>query len=252
MTAKDDVIALGLTLLLDAGAISGSDGDAVSAWADESGEGNDFSQSTPSHRPVLKKAANGINERNVVRFDGSDDLLYSAAILTDLVSISASTRWVVFRAIALNTNVADIWKNDCAICDNNDNWGVYFKSAAAVYNYQWDWDADIERTTSEAITLNSANIMRSRHSAGKIYHKLNTNTESAGVSTSNIGSAGGYMRIGSGGYDWAVFTQIDIAEIIVADRAMSAGDMAVVDAYLTAKYMPRVASRGVQWIGPRL
>lgn len=70
--------SLSVVARLVADDISGSDGDVVTSWALRAGTAAAFEQSTVANKPLLKKAANGINSRNVVRFDGSNDSLSAA------------------------------------------------------------------------------------------------------------------------------------------------------------------------------
>lgn len=56
----------------DATALSGSDGDSISTWGDQEGE-DDLTQTTTDAQPTLKTGQIGGNQ--VLRFDGSDDLL---------------------------------------------------------------------------------------------------------------------------------------------------------------------------------
>lgn len=68
----------GLRLWLDASMIAGLvDGDQVAAWYDLSGAGNHAAQADPAARPLYKTGI--LNGRPVVRFDGSDDYLQTAA-----------------------------------------------------------------------------------------------------------------------------------------------------------------------------
>lgn len=67
----------GLVLWLKGDAISGSDGDLVSTWTDSSVRGANAT-AAGAQRPTLKTAGNGINSRNVVRFDGTNHCLLTA------------------------------------------------------------------------------------------------------------------------------------------------------------------------------
>jgi hypothetical protein len=90
----------GLVLWLDASSASSlfttaagstasvSDGDPVGRWEDLSGGGRNVTQGTASRRPTLKLAVRG--GRNVVRFDGVDDVLASSAAAL-LSNVSAFT-----------------------------------------------------------------------------------------------------------------------------------------------------------------
>lgn len=71
----------GCVLWLRADGITGlSDGDAVTTWPDESGEGNDATQATTAKKPSYETGV--LNGLPVVRFDGVDDLLQGSSDLT--------------------------------------------------------------------------------------------------------------------------------------------------------------------------
>ena len=77
-------------LHLDATKLGLSDGESVSTWPDESGEGNDLSGSGPTYQESVQ------NGNPVVRFDGTDDILNNSSPLisqpyTTIVAIQAVT-----------------------------------------------------------------------------------------------------------------------------------------------------------------
>lgn len=74
----------GLQLWLKADSLALNDGDPVGTWADQSGNGRDFTQATASLKPTYK--ANILNGKPVVRFDGVDDLLTAAAAVMTVTS----------------------------------------------------------------------------------------------------------------------------------------------------------------------
>lgn len=87
----------GLQLWVKADQIAGNDGDSVSTWSDQSGSSRHLTEVTAGQDPILKKAANGINSQNVVRFDGSNDVL--AFLSTSIIqNLGATTMALVFRA----------------------------------------------------------------------------------------------------------------------------------------------------------
>jgi hypothetical protein len=61
---------------LKANTLTGADGSAVTTWAND-GTGEDFTQATSGNKPTLQTAEQ--NGLSVVRFDGTDDFLSSAA-----------------------------------------------------------------------------------------------------------------------------------------------------------------------------
>lgn len=68
-----------------------TDGSAVARWEDQSGNGYHVTQGTSNNRPILKTSV--INSKNILRFDGSNDLLISANISEN--NLSAMTCFVV-------------------------------------------------------------------------------------------------------------------------------------------------------------
>ena len=89
-----DLITTGLQVHLDAGTITGlNDGDAVTAWADQSGNGRDMT-TVQGTAPVY--ASNAVNGEAAVRFDGTGSLL--ASFDGNTFSTSAGTTvFVVFQ-----------------------------------------------------------------------------------------------------------------------------------------------------------
>src|SRR5205814_8881189 len=74
---------LQLWLIADAGVTAGAGG-KVTAWQDQSGNGNNAAQTTADMSPLLVN--NAINGKPVLRFDGVDDFLEVAD--SDSVSIT--------------------------------------------------------------------------------------------------------------------------------------------------------------------
>ena len=76
----------GLKLWLDAAQITGlNDGDAVTTWADLSGNGNNATQATGSKKPTWKTT--------YVDFDGVDDVMATAAFDPDTTGITCLVSW---------------------------------------------------------------------------------------------------------------------------------------------------------------
>ena len=59
-----------------------ADGDVVGAWADKSGNGNDALQATTANKPLYKAAIK--NGLSIIRFDGANDWLVTAAFASAL------------------------------------------------------------------------------------------------------------------------------------------------------------------------
>lgn len=224
--------ALGPSLLLDADLVSGNDGDAIQTWADDSGNSLNFSQGTTGYRPVLKKAANGINGHNVLRFDGADDYL-SGPNLSTFIAAAADTYWVVFKVYNITTNdTGTIYYNDTALAGAY-NWGIVFLTSSGAVAFIYDTSSTY-KTVAKSISTSAPYIARARHSSGNLYFLVNGGSEGS-VAAGDVASLSNAATLG---VDNLItnFTQIDIAEVIVFNSALSSANMAIVDAYLKAKY----------------
>ncbi len=77
----------GLVMHLDASSISGvSDGNPINVWTDQSGAGNNATQSTSGVQPLYIAGEAAFSGFPVVRFDGSNDyMILLSTTLTDTI-----------------------------------------------------------------------------------------------------------------------------------------------------------------------
>lgn len=226
---KAAVLALGPSMLLDADTISGADGDAIGTWSDGSGNGVDFTQSTASYKPLLKKAANGINGHNVLRFDGSDNRMSSGAkVLSDIVATATDNMFVVFNLVAVTTNDDAMTNNDFLISDEGGVFGLYFCTDGYAYTYYY---SSGEHLAYNEISTGTSYLIASRHVSSKIYQSVNGGAES----NANCGNILVSEVVYIGGYG-SIFTRIDIAEIITFKSDLSSANRTKVLTYLNTKY----------------
>jgi hypothetical protein len=109
----------------DATEISASDGDLVSTWADETGNGYDLTAGTaPTYRDNI------IGSNPVVRFDGSSefvDVAFSALAQPNTIFVVAQFR---SNAGGSNQPILDAKDNDRqTIGENNDSWQLFAGSS---------------------------------------------------------------------------------------------------------------------------
>jgi len=76
-------------------------GAGVSFWADQSGKGKHYSQSTVASQPLYNPT--GVNGRPTITFDGVDDFLTSSLQL-DLPGTKPTFLWLAFRQITWTNN----------------------------------------------------------------------------------------------------------------------------------------------------
>lgn len=223
--SKAQVLALGPTLFLDADSITGSDGDAISPWSDESGNAAHFTEAT--NKPVLKKGANGINGHNVLRFDGSNDLMTCAKAMSALITAAADTIFAAFNIHAITTDNVSGY-NDPLFFDSCR--AIVFRTSTGLNSYIYDTGVKL---VPKAVSTNTPYVVRSRHASGTLYTKINGGAEGS-ASAGNVVVLTEHPTLARDGF--GDNAQIDIAEIIIFDSALSADNLALVDSYLKSKY----------------
>jgi hypothetical protein len=225
----------GLQLWAAARNIDGlSDGEAISTWPDLSGNGNDLTQSG-SQRPTWE--TNEINSLPCARFDGSNDSMDANAIAS---TFSGSDKpisvFMVCKDVA-STSFDYAWSFGSSSTNNpwfalrpDDNSG---------------WEVLRSDDVPTLITVNSGgdNTDQAYHVHSIIFpgttvsHYIDTAVQinaaamDAGTMTVDQFGLAGLHRTGEGAN-----YQIDIAEILIYDSALSAADQLLVETYLNGLY----------------
>jgi len=229
----------GLQLWLDAttglfdatsgGSAVTTDGGSVARWEDQSGSGYHVTQATLANRPVLKTGIR--NSKNVVRFDGINDVLVSANIAANNLSamtcfvvayvagfggggfgryFDRSVRiWLLAAANANNRFLAVGLDHETAVSSiTTGNW--YINSA------RWDGGTNIATNVSQRV--NKANSTRGLTGTGTLNSVANT--------TYQIGN----RPAGDRGFNG------DFAELIIYNQALTTEQIGSVESYLSAKW----------------
>lgn len=231
VAATDPASILGASLKLDLdGDLGITLGTGVSAWADQSGSGNNVAQGTGSLQFGYLTAQ--VNGHNVVDCDGVDDFMAGPAV-SNILTANAWTVWVVCSDDADNTNDASVFLNDGLICDAGAFWGVHIKSAPTLHIYQFDGSTD---TDSTATATGAYRIVRARHNGTTIFIKSGSAAESAGVASGSITNLTGLLRIGRNGSTGLAYYDGKIAKILASNAVATPAQLSGVDAFLTARY----------------
>lgn len=231
----------GLTLWFKADALVLNDGDAVTTWADSSGNGYDLSQSVAGEKPTYKTGI--LNGKPVVRFDGGDVLYRNSTAL----SLRAHSMFVVFRE---NTQVTSAGvftlmsaTNDYDSLDgfdyetsNNSSWfGAIGSTSGSPYSAlvsgsgaaPWGVYSHVMATTT-----------------GTVYKDGSAGGTDSTFNQLDVNSFGGFIM---GGH-WigsAIYATLrlngDVAELLWYNSNLAAGDRQTVERYLGAKYGITVA-----------
>lgn len=236
-----------LALWLDAGTGVTSGVDGVSAWADQSGNGNHAVQANTARQPTPIASDAAFNNQPTIQFNGSSDLLQAPLPLT---SVGGLTVYVVaqYQSTGAYRNIVGASNGDYGAASQ---W-MLMESDASSANY-----AIVHRDSvaSGTTTLGAADT--GLHVYALEFDGANTSmTYSIDDSTSTVGAIfnditvntfdiGAYVHFGTP-YD---FANINIAEILVYSGTLSAGDKASIAEYLSDKYVAVPEPSAVALIG---
>ncbi len=216
----------GLKLWLRADAGVTSSGGLVSAWADQSGNGNDASQGTATYQPTV--VSNSLNGLPVIHFDGN----YNMMVLPTSTDLGIQSSPYEFFIVARPTADATYGH-------------VYFLLSGGSYE---QFEYHLVSTGNARFIPNSGNYL----------DKSGDYTDGAAhIFAGRASSTGGSVRVD--GVDGAVFTSDltssdtgnlclgarqfstfffngDIAEVIVYNRVLSPSERTQVEQYLATRY----------------
>lgn len=193
----------------------------VSAWGDQSGNGNHLSQGTAGFQPLF--VASAVNGLPAVRCDGVDDFLQSGAY----VDTEPVTLFVVFKTITNGTaGVHDV------LWDGRTSASQYAVNQTA---------GNFAMLNSNGIGLNSTTVATGTYHYGTyIYNGVSSVSRLDGSQTAagTIGAApaaAGGITLGAFG-DGSRSYNAEYAEVVQYASVLSAGDYGTVEAYLKARY----------------
>ena len=213
-----------LTLWLRDNAGITLNGSTVSQWSDQSGCGNHWTQGSVTRQPTYGGAGNGVD------FDGSDNAM-SGPILSNLITASACTIFIVFSADAAGTNSGSSWLNTALIGQGSAFFGIHLKSAPSVHIFNWDGSDD---SASTGISLTTRTIVTARHGGGTIGIRVNDGSETTAAS-GNTTTISGATELGRGnGSDTYCFNG-KIYEVVIYNTLLSDANQALIRGYLARR-----------------
>lgn len=203
--------------------VAGADGAAVSAWADQSGNGNNFAQGTGANQPLIKHSI--LNGHKVVRFDGSNDFMKTAAFGAALSQ--PTTIFTVGKAVG--TAVAQTFHDGIAVGNRH----LLQKTTTP----QW--------LSNAGSSISGGTADDSFHVFSSVYDGANSAVYRDGTLVAS-GNAGAHtltgVIIGARYDETAQRLNGDIAELIVVNRLMTNQERKQVSRYLGQKYALSVQS----------
>lgn len=194
-----------------------ANGDYVSLWMDQSGNGRHFAQTTASKRPTL--SSTGINSKPSVLFDGVDDYLNTAS-----TSLSgAFTLFMVFKLTGTAGNVMN-HGTDTGTVDgfalrptNNPTSSVRRTNQSAMAALGLNWGVD-----------NATKITTLMHNGTHASHLIRVNGVDTGATTystfnNDVGIAATSTAIYLGAKNTSAnFCNGHVAEVLLVERYMTA------------------------------
>ena len=215
-----------LTAWFKADTISGSDGDAVSAWVDSSGNGNDTSQGTAARQPTLQ--TNELGGQSVVRFDGSNDILSDGDIA------------------ALDVGTGDIWMA-CLFKSTDDSGAQFFfekgnnqfglmTTAAGELQARMGGTTNIPKQSSGNWSRTGFVLMTATRVSATCNGFVNGSSMTT-TGTTNTGSISNsnVFDVGAAAVGGQTLTG-DIAEILVGGATLTTANREKIEGYLAWKY----------------
>jgi hypothetical protein len=199
-------------------------GGAVSQWDDKSGNGNNVTQGTAANQPT--SGTRTINSLNVIDFDGFDVLFRADEVA---LRPSSFTAFVVLVSDTVSGR-HDIVANGNSSFYATNNWILAHNSAAQAF---------LGRTPSSVLTAGSFSVsttvlMRWKHDGttvtGAIDGTPTLNTSSTVGTDNTTGTFVGNSYASTFGFNGA------IAELIIVDGILSAGEIAATEQYLADKW----------------
>jgi len=223
-------------LWLRANDLSLSDGDAVSAWPDSSGNGNDLSSSVNDPNDP-EFYSNQINSLPIVRFSSSSGTgtkliknpfngFASDAITTIIVYQSTDATYGIVSYATSSDN------NNFLLYNSSDDLRTYIAGSNDASG------EDLSNTSFQIFTHKWHNINSGEYSLFQDGSLLTSRTVSSGKTITDGGSLsiGGEQDDVDGGYDAGQALSGDIAEIIMFSSYLNDAQRTIIENYLQVKY----------------
>jgi hypothetical protein len=219
----------GLQLWLKADGITGlNDGDPISTWSDESGQGNHATQATAGLKPLYK--VNILNGKPAVRFDGINDYLNAHTLLFPPTA-------TVFAVVRNNTKASDaqIISRRSSTASAPIAFQLYLAATDRAAVNARD-DASHLAVALAAAGLVAAQIVTGIRNGNDVEVRRNGISVGTGSNTLETTTTD-QTRIGAKATGAPTdYLDGDIAELIMYNRVLTDGERDKIEAYLGQKY----------------
>lgn len=243
MDAPTELSGCALWLESNRGITLNGDTWQVSQWNDQSGNNNHFSQDISDYQPLLVAHKSGITNGDggnfSIKFNGINDFLNkSSGSLADLVDANGKhTTFLVFRTSATSNTNSDPKENESIIADFNGKYGFSLYGPPTIgYAFQDNGSVVKASAKVESSDINILATCCDSYFLRTLYYR-----RSPPFTITGINSRAGSVFIGKN-YNGSKFTNMDLYEVIVYNRALSEDEQTQVYNYLSLKYRPSYAN----------
>jgi hypothetical protein len=216
------------------GSPSTADGQ-VGRIEDKSGSGNGrhFTTAPSSVMPIRKISQQ--NGRDVVRFDGVNDLMGTSQAFSSFVDSSQGTVFVVCKATAVDTNSGTQPSNDVVLTEAGGAHGfVMLRSDDTAAAFGFGVSPFAYTTASLTYVPGSWKVFSTLHDGTDLAFHINSGSPATGaLATRNF--MGSSLVLGANN-NVSQFFDGDVGEIITYNVALSSGDRVKVETYLMNKW----------------
>jgi len=226
----------GAGVFSDAGSTPAVDTNTIQQWNDQSGNARHFSQATATNRPTYRTSI--VNGQPVIRFDGVDNFMATAATMNDMFTSTAGTIFVVAYVTAITTAGAAAYDNDQVFSDQVSGPGIRhclaLKTTPVIVAFHYDGSED---TATKTVATGTWYSMLYKMGGGNVSVGLN-DARDASLTSAASGAATsmtGILRLAVN-YDSTIFTQIDIAEMAIFNVDVSEANRQAIESGLAIKY----------------
>lgn len=215
-----------LTAWYKGDSITGNDGDAVSAWSDSSGNGNNLAQASSARQPTIQ--TNELNSLPVVRYDGTNDILSDSDIAA--LDVGTGDIWVatVFKATNDGTANFIFEKGTTQFAVMNTAAGILQIRLGGTSNIPTQSDGNWSRTEFVLVTGSRVSATCTGFVNGSAMTTTNT-TNTGSISNSDV------LDVGAAAVGGNPLTG-DIAEVLVGGATLTTADRQRLEGYLCWKW----------------
>ena len=215
-----------LTAWYKGDSITGNDGDAVSAWSDSSGNGNNLAQASSARQPTLQ--TDELNGLPVVRYDGTNDILSDSDIAA--LDVGTGDIWVatVFKATNDGTANFIFEKGTTQFAVMNTAAGILQIRLGGTSNIPTQTDGNWSRTEFVLVTGSRVSSTCTGFVNGSAMTTTDT-TNTGSISNSDV------LDVGAAAVGGNPLTG-DIAEVLVGGATLTTADRQRLEGYLCWKW----------------